>query len=337
VLAQHLAGIDFAVGVVPFVGATVTGVAFFRNGCPRAALPFAAVATSVTAWLLLEVAFDAAVFDSPDADLPRIHERFLIYVVPFFLIALFSTLPFRPSLASRRVYLAAGAFAALLPLAIPFGTVVNGTTIVDTFSLQPFAFARAGGTLSVVPHARIVAVCVAAGLGLLYVGFRRQERGVVLLVLLPLVLISVLLLPRISKASDIARTFLPERADWVDAAKPKGDVAVMSGAGRLGPALETAFHDLSIDRLYYLCRPIAGPEFGAQPVTIDASGRLDEPSGPIEADYIVAPAKLGIQGRIVARNLRGHEVLIALPARRLAVPASLRAADMRCPRLTMNR
>src|SRR5207248_11733241 len=62
-LAQHIAGVDLAVGVVPFVGALVAAATFAQSRFPRSALPFAAVALSVTAWLLVEVALDAARFD----------------------------------------------------------------------------------------------------------------------------------------------------------------------------------------------------------------------------------------------------------------------------------
>jgi hypothetical protein len=326
VFAQHLAGVDLAVGVVPFVGAIVAAVVFLQKGRRRTVMPFAVVALSVTVWLLVEVALDAARFDG-GADLPRIHERFLIYVVPLFLIALFATLR---AVASARVYLAAGVVAALLPAVIPFNVVVNGTTIVDTFSLQPFAYSSDGGDLGVVPHARIVAACVAAVLALLFVALRQSERGVVLLVLVPSVVISILLLPRISSSTDAARAFLPVRTDWVDAVKPHGTVALLTGARR-APALETAFSNLSISRLYYLCRPATSPEFGEQPATIGESGTLREPSGPIVATYVVAPAKLGIEGRVVARNRRGGQVLVAPADGRLRVPADGVAAARRCP------
>jgi hypothetical protein len=274
------------------------------------------------------VAFDAALFDYPTGDLPRIHERFLIYVVPLFLIALFSTLA-RASRASTRIYLAAGACAALLPLAIPFHTVVNGTTIVDTFSLQPFAFPH-HGELSVVSHGRLVAVLAAAVLALLYVLARRRERELVLLVLVPFLVVSGLLLPRISQSSILARGFLPQEMDWVDAAKPRGDVALIFGTRR-APALETAFGNQSISRLYYLCRQGTAPEFGEQKATIDAAGRLREPLGAIRSTYVVAPVKLGIQGRVVARNRPGNEVLVAPTDGRLTIPPAQRAAALRCP------
>src|SRR5207302_1063839 len=104
-----------------------------RSGFPRHALMFGAAAAAVTIWLLLEVAFDAAAFDRPyvqrvgeqfPPDASRFHQRYLIYLVPFFLVALVAVLRLaRPRLRAR-VHLVAALVAALLPAAIPFRTVV---------------------------------------------------------------------------------------------------------------------------------------------------------------------------------------------------------------------
>jgi hypothetical protein len=105
---------------------------------------------------------------------------------------------------------------------------------------------------------------------------------------------------------------------------------LIAGARR-APALETAFSNLSIDRLYHVCRWATDPAFGEQPVTIDSAGQLQTPSGPLEADYVVAPAKLGIEGRLLARNAAGGQVLIAPANKSVTIPAERRAAALRCP------
>jgi len=94
---------------------------------------------------------------------------------------------------------------------------------------------------------------------------------------------------------------------------------VITGSGKLAPPRETAYFNLSISRLYNLCRPIADPEFGGQQVTIDVSGRLRDASGPLEARFAVAPARFGLRGRVLATNKKGHQVLIAPPGGRLEV------------------
>src|SRR5205823_10709470 len=151
-------------------------------------------------------------------------------------------------------------------------------------------------------------------------------RATVILVLIPLVLIGGRELSRISAGSLFARSRLPMRSDWVDAAKPSGPVVLVTAAEEPTPALETAFANYSISRLYYLCRPVAGHEFGERRVTIDGSGRFRGPAGAVTATYAVAPADLGVRGRVVARNRAGAQVLVALPGDRLGVAPPARAA-----------
>lgn len=311
-LVRHLAGIDLAVGVVPFVAAIVTGITFARERFRGAALPFAAVATSVTAWLLVEVAYDAAVFDHPARDIPRIHERFLIYVVPFFLVALFGTVRISEKRASRQVYIAAAAAAAVLPLVIPFHTVVNQTVGLETFGLQPFAHVR-HGLLQPIPFAAGAAVLAAAVLGGLFVHVRGQTRAIVLLVLIPLGLISSLAFGRNAATSRYTRSLLPAQMNWVDAAKPGESVVLLTGRDEPTSALETAYANSSIARLYFLCVGAVGSEFGERQATVGPGGTLRGPDGAIQARYVVAPRDLGVLGDVVARNRPGREVLVRVP------------------------
>ena len=323
----HLAGVDLAVGVVPFIAAIVTAVVFARRGFRGRAVPFAAVAVSVTVWALAEVAVDAAIYDL--SDIPRIHERFLIYVFPFFLVALLASVQIPAREAPAWLYVAAGAAAALLLLAIPYGTVINQPSAVDTFGLQPLAHTSRGLVVPL-PHTALVALAGASVLAFLFVQVRGQLRATVILISIPLLLISGQAMNRIAAGSTFARSVLPARSDWVDAAKPKGPVVLVTGAEEATPALETAYANNSISRLYYLCRPVAGHEFGERQVTIDAAGRFHGPTGPVAAAYAVVPTRLAVQGRIVARTIPGREVLVRLPGNRLSVPPELRGAALGC-------
>jgi hypothetical protein len=320
-LAWHVAGLDLAVGIIPFAAATITAVVLARRRFRGNALPFAAVAVSVTCWLIVEVAYDAAVFDV--GDVPRIHERYLIYLVPLFLVALLATLQIPEGEASATLYLTACGVAALLLLAIPFHTVINQVSAVDTFGLQPLAHTH-GGRIVPRPHPALLAVGGAAVLGLLFFHVRRQTRATVILMLIPLLLIGSQELSRISAGSLFTRSLLPVRADWVDAAKPAGPVVLVTSAEDPIPALETAYANYSISRLYYLCRPVAGHEFGERQVTIDQSGRFRASSGPVTAAYAVVPDGIRLEGRIVARNRRGRQVLVALRGDGLRVSAATR-------------
>jgi hypothetical protein len=324
---RHLAGIDLGLGVVPFVGALVAAFAFLRS--PRRAgtpvVAFAAVAFSVTTWLLLEVAFDAALFDAPHSgDIPRIHERFLIYVVPFFLVALLAAYRLPESRAPVRVYWVAAAVTALLPAVIPFHTVVNDTINFESFGLHPFSRV-VRGHLAAVAHAPLFAIWAAATLGLLFVYFRARLKAIMVLVLLMFVGISAMAASRIEDGGNYARSLLPKHADWVDRANPVGDVILVSNARDPTPELETAYFNFSISRVYYVCQGAFGAEFGEKPVTIDRNGRLREPSGFLRAPYAVGRASLALRGRVVARNREGHELLVAPPDDRVSIAPAKRA------------
>jgi hypothetical protein len=328
ILARHVAGLALAVGVAPFVAALVAAYAFARDRTPRAAT-LAAVASSAVAWLLIEVAYNAALFDSEQGDLPRIHERFLIYVVPFFLVALIAVVG---KDVRVRVYAAAAACTALLPLLIPYGTVVNYTIGYETFALHPFSQLKNGIT-SPLTHATLAAVWAAATLALLYVFVRRRLRAVVVLVLLPFVFVTMFAQGRIQATSADRRALLPGRVDWVDRAA-SGDVVLIT-TNRDGAAeLQTAYTNVSIDRLYAVCRSAFAPEFGEDGATIDANGVLRDESGrPIAADYVVSPNNLLVRGGVAARNEPGREVTVAPVGRRVTVPPQ-RADSLDCSIVT---
>lgn len=324
-LIRHLAGIELSVGVIPFVAALVAAYVFLVRYRRRPEhVAFAAVAFSFTAWLLVEVAFDAALFDTPPT-LPRIHERFLIYVLPLFLTALFALFLVPESRAPARAYVIAAAVATVLPAVIPFHTVVNDTINVDTFSLEPMSRVARGRLVSL-DHATLMAVWIAGTLSFLYVYVRHRLRPIVLLVLFVFIGISVLAKGRIEDGGNFARSVLPARADWVDAAHPVGGVALISSRRNATRELETAFFNLSISRVFYVCDPILGAEFGEKQVKIDRSGRLHGPTGGLTAPYFVAPTRLGLGGRVVARNPNGQQVLVAPADGRAAVPPATRAA-----------
>jgi hypothetical protein len=309
---QHLAGLDFALGVFPFVGALVAAYVFFRYRAERAHVVFASVALAVTAWLLLEIGLfaDFLLRDS-QANLPRLHERYLVYLVPLFLVALLAAVRIPESKASARVYLAAATPAVLLPALIPFRDVINISSVVDSFGLQLVARAE-GGTVVPIPHVTVAAVWLAATFALIYVVVRNRMRGVVALALFVSILVSAVVRTRIEASAMSARSVLPvQHPDWVDRAKPAGDVILITGAGEPTAALETAFNNLSIARLYYICNRTFGGEFGEQQISIDKAGRLRDQSGYVSAPYAVVPTELGVGGRVVAQNTRGQQVMVA--------------------------
>jgi hypothetical protein len=335
-LVQHLAGLDLAVGVAPFAAALVAAYALRSAGFPPERLVFGAVATAATVWLLLLVAWDAAAFDAAGtvtqgaANTPRIHERYLFYLVPLFLVALVAVLRSGRRIPRSRYFAAAGA-AALLPAAIPFSRVINSTIVADSFSLQFFA---RNGHFAPIGHAKLAAVGLASVLAASFVlaAWGRAWPAVVMTVV-AFVFMSHLERDRIhSAAVGAIHGGLPSHPDWVDRTVDGENVILVGGNGaglqRIG-LWETAFFNLKIGRIYYTCPSFFGSEFGERPAAVDpVTGSLEDTtgSGTLVARYAVVPSSLGLVGQVLAEDESAGLMLVAPADGILTVPAASRAA-----------
>lgn len=318
--AEHLAAFDLTLGVVPFAGALAAAYALVRFGFPRRALLFGAAAASITAWLLLEVGYDAAAFDRDyvqrigeqiPRDASRFHERYLIYLVPLFLIATVAALRTARPRLSARSHVAIAVAAAAFPLAIPFATFVNDTTVAESFGLQLFS-KNVQGTVLPFGHARLIAFAVATFFVLTYLYALLRPRpsfAIVVTALAFLVFSGVVRVRLIGASRTIA---LPtSQASWVDNAVGNANVILVSGNGaQRGAMLETAFDNLRITGLYYACTPAFESDFGEKALAVDADGQASVGGMRVRAQYVMAPAELGVRGHIVARYRKGRLILV---------------------------
>ena len=329
---QHLAELDWAVGVIPFAAALLAGVALVRFGFPRNALAFASVAVASTFWLLLEVALDAAAFDSTNGhphnasvftDLPRIHERYLIYLVPFFIVALFATIGLRrPGFPALRHLVSVAVVSALLPALIPFGTVVNGTSAIDSFALQLFGMARRGETVPIA-HATTLIVALSALLAVVFLlATTRLLPPTAAVVVTAATFLGLSVLEVGKQVTPIARTQigLPAHADWVDrVVGSDANVTLVGSSGvRTAPLRETAFWNTSIAHVYYVCRAAFGSDFGEQELNAGSA---------IAARYAVVPASMKVPGHVLARDPAGKLVLVAPTGGTLRFPSAPRCGS----------
>ena len=307
---QHLAELDWAVGVIPFAAALLAGYALVRFRFPQRALLFASVAVATTFWMLLEVAYDAAAFDgtrnlahAPDFyDVPRIHERYLIYLVPLFLIALFAALGIR-RLQSRQI-VGAAVVAALVPALIPFGTVINGTNFFESITLLLFGTTKAGVTVPVQHATTLIVVLSALLAGAFFFAASRRLHPPAAVFATALVFLAFSALEFGNQVTGLtAKEFgLPAHADWVDrVVGSDANVSLVSGRGhRTLPLRETAFWNVSIRRVYHACNPGFGSGFGDRPVP-----------DTLRTRYAVVPLSLRVAGRVLARYPAGKLVLVA--------------------------
>jgi hypothetical protein len=339
---QHLGELDFAVGVIPFACAMLCGYALVRFGYPRKALVFATVAAATTFWLLLEVAYDAAAFDAVSQhprhvtgpfDVPRIHERYLIYLVPLFLVALVAALPLLRKRFPAPRHLVIAAVAAALPATIPFGNVISNVVSFESMALQPFA-KIVHGELVPIPHATLLIVILSALLALGY--FRASARPLpslaVSMTAVALFGLSALELERQAIPVSRAGIGLPAHKDWVDRAVGGGNQVSLVGGARVDAAAleETAYWNPSISRVYYTCGIAFGTDFGEQRLTLDKrNGSLASPSGTLHTRYAVVPAAVGFAGRILATDEPGKLVLLVPAGGVLKLPAGPRPLHCR--------
>jgi Dolichyl-phosphate-mannose-protein mannosyltransferase len=304
--AYHMGGLVFVAGVVPFIGTMAVAGLWLRSrrgSAPTSA--FAVAGVSLTLWLVAETAFAANSFNHT-GDAPRIHERYLFYLMPLFLTALLAGL--RRS-SPRAAYALATAGAAVAVLAIPFQTVINGTVVVDSMSFELFA---RNGTLQAVSHAMLLAVAVTVGLGGLLLVLCRRPALVVALVAIAFVLMSYREGTRVVNAANGQRSFTSETRDWVDRAHPARDVAMVVGPATTDPVAEwqTDYYNLSIRRLYFTCQRTLSPDFGERRITVARDGIVTSRGRPLRFEYAVVPAALGVEGRVLARDPKARLELV---------------------------
>lgn len=303
---QHLAELDFALGVVPFAVAVLAAYLAVRLRLPGRALVFGSVALAVTFWFLVEVAYFAATVDVGGGldTAPRIHERYLVYLMPLFLTAFaagLGALRLRPPALACVVITAV---AALLPAAIPFNRVINGSIPVDSFALQMFAVSVHGQTRAAsyaVGAAIVLGVCSA--LLFLYSALRRRPAAAVattvasLLTMSGLVLVVHLNTHLAGETPEIASA----HTSWVDAAAKGESVTVIAGGQEERTRLLLAvFRNLSVSRLYSTCSDSFDSVPGGRRVEPNRDGVLVDGPKPIHAAYVLADMRLGIRGRVVA-------------------------------------
>jgi hypothetical protein len=277
-----------------------------------------------TFWMLLVVAYDAAAFEHsyvqhvgqqlpPDG--ARIHERYLIYLVPFFLVALVAALRVARPRVPGRVHLLAIAAAALLPAAIPFRTVINNYIVAEDFGLLVLG-KNVKGTTVPYGHAVLVVLAITAFLALTYVyAFIRPRPSfaIVITVIVFLVFSSLVRVKILGASRTIADS--PTHARWVDRAVHGGQVAIVAATGTNRAAvIETAFENFSVSRLYYVCTPAFESDFGELPLAADGTGEL-------HARYAVVPRWFAPAGRVLASWRAGGLELVEPANGVVRVPA----------------
>jgi 4-amino-4-deoxy-L-arabinose transferase-like glycosyltransferase len=313
-LLYHVAELDLAVGVVPFAAFLLVFLLVARGWVtPRPARVFIAVSVSSFVWFVLL----AGVYATQPRPEPHVFERYVFYVMPLLLITLLfwveSGLP-RP----RRATILATLLACVLPLTLPYSTLLNehewGVS-TSTAGLVPWALLRPVLGVHEALYAAIFAVT--AGLAWLFLRCRPERSGLVAMaVLCNLWIVTLFVASADSSASRGAEIHRAAAPDWVDeTVGATADVsAIWPGADSARDSaydlLETQFFNRSVRRLYDLGKPIKNG-IPSQPLVV--SDRVLHHGGvtgrPFVADYVLAPETLPIAGVRVARDSQTSLVL----------------------------
>jgi hypothetical protein len=294
-LVQHAAGLELYLAVVPVAVSPIVLSVFFvraREGSERHAAFVAAFAT-LNAAALAVAAIVVTTQDDPGLEIDRLHDRYLFYVVPLWLILLVWWITAgapRPRVPAR----VGIALAALLALLFPYGKLdlQDGAKL---FSAPGTAFPAAieeiaGSTLA-------GAVVTLVLVGLLLVAFRRGAARLAVWALVAVFLVNTLLVWGRAfnplEEAVFADPGLEQR--WVDERVPEGATVTVLESSCEGSVLErdsyflTEFFNDSIGEVVDL----VGEDRTGR---VGADGAVLVEGAPLEAEYVVTQPGVQVQG-----------------------------------------
>jgi hypothetical protein len=261
--------------------------------------------------------------ESPGLEIDRLHDRYLFYVVPLWLIVLAAWIQSGAPRSGRAAAVGVGG-ALVLAAIFPFHELEleNG---VKLFSAVGTALPAAVKELAGSTLAAGIAVFLLVGLVLAAV-YARTTRGAASTALRVLVVVFVL-----NGVLVFGRAFNPPEADvfaggaterlWVDERVPEGAAVTLLQSSCEEAPLErdsyilTEFFNSSVRDVVLIDGDPRGARLGADGLVVLPSGRR------VEADYVVAQPQLGLAGDKLAE---GTSVGLAL----WDVPGLVRVADL---------
>jgi hypothetical protein len=317
-LLYHVAELDLALFVAPFA-ALIVVVAAARHLDRRLRI-FAAVAATVSAWLVLEVAVFASRYSE------RVEERNLFYLMPLFLIALLAWIE-RGQPRPPRATVAAAVVAAALPGVLPFSTLLGGVSSEsDTVGLRPWWYVRdvLAGDASV----PLIVVITTLTLGAAFLWLPRRYAP-----WLPVVVVAGFLatwLPlelwhysfRDASVGALYQGIRTGDRTWIDDKVGSGArvAALWTNRGNPFSIWENEFFNRSVQRVYDLGAALPGAEaMPESPVTIDRETGIlrTKQGGTIDSQYVLTDNSMQLLGKAVARDVERGMVLyrVTPPAR----------------------
>ncbi|HKY25367.1 MAG TPA: hypothetical protein VJM07_09425 [Gaiella sp.] len=310
----HLAGLELFLFVVPVAVAPIVLSQLLRRGSRRRDVAFAAAFLSVNALLLLV----AAAFASTPYGYFQLHERYVFYVAPLWLVVLARWLS--SGMPRPFAWSAIGVgLAVALPAVLPFGMIAGDlVTEVVASALWSEAWAFLEG-YPLVDGRRALAACVVL-LAVAAVAVPRRVWPVV-----PAVVVAGFLATAVlawARVVDAPEAFVladePGR-DWIDEAVPAGarTTKLYSTSSPRCPNSEltrhafylTEFFNSSVERSATIGDSIADG-LPIERVDVGPSGRFRLEGGePLVADYVVTQSEIELNAQRVAEGTGAGLVL----------------------------
>jgi hypothetical protein len=310
----HLAGLELYLFVVPFAVAPIV-VSELVRAARRGSRPegaFAAAFLTVNAVFVLI----AAAFASTPFGWYELHERYLFYVAPLWLVVfaywLSRGLP-RP-LPSTAIGIA---LALALPAVLPFGLIAGNVVIeVATSALWSGVWSLLDGYPLVDGKRVFVFVVVALALAAAAVP-KRLWPVLPAVVLAGYVLTAGLAWQRMADAPSAFVRAEDTNRDWVDDALPDSSRTTKLVAASSCHSAELTRHALFLTEFFNISVDRAAALAGATPdglpldrVDVEPGGRLALRDGePLVADYVVTQPEIELKGRKVAEGTGADLVL----------------------------
>ncbi len=297
----HLAGLDLALGIIPFAALVAIWLSPRQGGQARAA--FAVGSFSIALWLIPEVAAFAS-----QTSVLRIEERNLFYLDVFALVALLAMACEGLVPRRGRAALIAAVLAGVLPFFIPFTRFLTTSAVSDTFEMLPWWWVQDHWiTLQQVRWA-------AGGVSLVAAAAFLLARGRAALVLAALVGAYFVATTAVvangrhgievaARGSVWAGTHEPHY-DWVDRAVGRGASVALLWTANASPytVWENEFFNRSIRTVYALDGAPKPDPLPETPATRSRSGVVVSRGRAVRAAYVLADSSVALAARPVAED-----------------------------------
>jgi hypothetical protein len=307
----HVADLDLYSGVIPFAAfVVVSWTAVRAKSTDRSVRIFTAVAVSSFAALIVLAGVYTTAFD-------HVFDRYVFYVVPLFFIALVGWIE-RGLSGSRRLIAGVAALAVVLPLTLPFGSLLNGHewgTSTSSVGLVPWVWVAAfvGKTWVL----RLAVLLFAAALGLAFLRTRGGEAWSLIRIPLMLLVIFGLI---VSVSNGVISHRSRDKAGrntltWVDAAVGPGSTVAVLWRGRTEDrspeqvALrEAEFFNRTVGAVYDLRDELVAGVPSTH-VAVDGDFVVGNGGRRIRAKWVLAGPSAAVEGRPFAHDARSKLVL----------------------------